>query len=77
MAPVRVKDIYRRDGWICQLCMKPVDRSAKVPDAKAPTLDHIIPLAKGGTHEPRNVQLAHFECNWKKRDALMGQLRLF
>ncbi|MEO3856223.1 HNH endonuclease signature motif containing protein [Acrocarpospora sp. B8E8] len=34
----------------------------------APTLDHVIPLAKGGLHEPGNLQLAHFICNSTKRD---------
>jgi 5-methylcytosine-specific restriction endonuclease McrA len=58
--------IYERDGWNCQLCRKPVRRDAVVPHPLAPTLDHIVPLARGGTHEPRNVQLAHFRCNTAK-----------
>jgi 5-methylcytosine-specific restriction endonuclease McrA len=29
-------------------------------------LDHIIPLAAGGTHERSNVQLAHATCNLRK-----------
>jgi len=49
------------------------------PDALAATIDHIIPLSQGGTNEKINVQLAHFECNWKKRDGTTEggeQLRL-
>lgn len=37
-----------------------------MPDRLAPTLDHIIPLAAGGTHEPSNCQCAHFSCNSAK-----------
>ena len=33
-----------------------------------PTLDHIIPLSKGGSHTWDNVQLAHMGCNAGKCD---------
>ena len=61
--PVYRQRIYERDRWRCRLCGKPVKRTAVVPHPMAPTLDHIIPLAAGGTHEPSNVQCAHFICN--------------
>lgn len=65
---VRRQLVYRRDGWVCQLCHRPVKRDAVVPHPKAPTIDHIIPLAAGGTHSYANVQLAHFLCNSRKSD---------
>jgi hypothetical protein len=58
--------VYERDGFMCQLCHKPCKMAAVVPHPKAPTLDHIIPIAAGGTHEYANVQLAHFICNSRK-----------
>lgn len=77
VANVPRKRIYERDGWRCQICHKAVNRKAVVPHPKAPTIDHIIPLAGGGTHEPSNVQLAHFMCNAIKGDRYGGdQLRL-
>lgn len=57
------RKVFERDHWICQLCRKPVARTKAVPHPKAPVLDHIIPLAVGGTHEPSNVQCAHYLCN--------------
>lgn len=48
-----------RDGGICQLCGHPV----MLDDYH---IDHIKPLAKGGTHEYANVQLAHPFCNISK-----------
>ncbi|MFF4392380.1 HNH endonuclease [Streptomyces sp. NPDC001552] len=66
VAPVSRVRIFERDDWICQLCHKALDPSALVPDPLAPTLDHITPLANGGTHEPANVQAAHFLCNSTK-----------
>lgn len=47
-----------------------------VPHPKAPTIDHVLPLAAGGDDVRANVQLAHFECNWKKRDGGTQQLML-
>lgn len=61
-------DIFERDRWRCQLCGGKVNRGAVVPHPKAPTIDHILPRACGGTDVPANVQLAHFECNWQKAD---------
>ncbi len=64
--PVYRYEIWKRDNFICQLCFHLVDVLLKVPHPLAPTLDHVIPISKGGKHEPENVQLAHFECNWKR-----------
>ena len=74
-------EIYKRDKYICQLCYKPLMMNKKVPHHEAPTVDHVIPIAKGGTHEPNNVQAAHFMCNSLKGDRCYeesnGQLRIF
>ena len=74
------KEIFMRDGWRCQICKRKIRKNAKYPHPHSPTLDHIIPLAKGGTHERKNVQLACFICNSKKSaDVADGcdQLRMF
>lgn len=72
----RVK-VFERDRWTCMLCGKPVSRSRKSPHPMAPVVDHIIPVARGGTHEYKNVQCAHHGCNSKKSANMIGQLRLF
>lgn len=78
VAPVSPAAIYERDRWRCQLCGKKVLRTRVVPHPRAPVLDHIIPLARGGTHEPANVQCAHFICNSIKSDrGYAEQLLLF
>lgn len=61
-------EIAERDHWLCGLCGEPVERSEVVPHPLSATIDHIIPLAKGGLHEKKNVQLAHFWCNSIKGD---------
>lgn len=62
-------EIFERDGWKCGLCSQPVDRDLAHPDPMSASLDHIVPLAKGGSHTRSNVQCAHLICNSRKSDA--------
>ena len=64
--PYSLWEIATRDRHICGLCGDKVNMALVVPDLKAPTIDHIIPLAKGGDDTKINVQLAHFACNSRK-----------
>lgn len=68
--------IYDRDQWTCQICRRKVNPKHKYPHLMSPTLDHIVPVSKGGGHEPINVQLAHWICNSRRRDVGPAQLRL-
>ena len=57
---------------ICGICGKPVDFSYKNPHPLAPTVDHIIPVSKGGhPSDISNLQLAHRCCNRAKADSMM------
>ena len=56
---------------VCGICGKPVDFGFKFPHPLSPTVDHIIPVAKGGhPSDMSNLQLAHFTCNRQKSDKL-------
>lgn len=77
VAKVNRADIYARDGYTCQLCGRKVNMNLVYPHPKSASLDHILPLSKGGTHEPKNVQLAHRICNMRKKNTGADQLRLF
>ena len=57
---------------VCGICGRPVDFSLKYPHPLSPTVDHIIPLAKGGhPSDIDNLQLAHRCCNRQKSDKLI------
>lgn len=72
-------EIYKRDRGICQLCKKRVGRRTyKWPHSRYPSLDHIVPISKGGPDDASNIQLAHLGCNKRKQSKKCGsQRRLF
>ena len=67
------KKIYATQT-VCAICGKPVDFNLKYPHPLSPTIDHIIPLAKGGhPSDIDNLQLAHRCCNRQKSDKLIDR----
>lgn len=56
---------------VCGICGRPVDFNLKPPHPLSPTVDHIIPIAKGGhPSDISNLQLAHWICNREKSDKI-------
>lgn len=62
--------LYERDRWVCGICGEPVDKNERHPSPWSPSLDHVIPLSKGGEHSYKNCQLAHLRCNIQKGDRM-------
>lgn len=69
-------EIFERDGFRCQICNRALKVGAAVPDPMAPTIDHILPVSKGGQHTRANVRAAHFICNSLRSNVGAAQLRL-
>lgn len=68
---VTLKKVRAKYHDVCQICGLMVDDTAIVNGhikRLYPTIDHIVPLSKGGTHTWENVRLAHMSCNAGKRD---------
>jgi hypothetical protein len=69
--------VYESHNWICGICGKKINPKLKCPHPKSASIDHIIPISKGGTHTYDNVQPAHFICNSFKGDSIENiQLKL-
>ena len=70
---ITIKAVFKRDNGICNICGEPCDINDKTYGDFGPyypSVDHVIPLSKGGSHTWDNVQLAHMICNSYKRDLL-------
>lgn len=56
----KLEKIIQRDGYLCYICKENFGKKER------PTIDHWVPLSKGGTWDISNLRLAHKQCNvWK------------
>lgn len=59
--------LAKRDGTMCGICGERVDMKLRHPDRLSPSVDHILPVALGGSNEESNLQLSHLICNLTKQ----------
>lgn len=72
---ITLADVFRNDMGMCYICGKPCLWDDYVEDAGTiicgpcyPSIDHVVPLSKGGKHSWENVRLACRKCNSEKSD---------
>lgn len=61
-------EVFERDAYTCYLCGRHVDQDASPFDPTSPTVDHVIPLSRGGDHTLANARTACLGCNSAKQD---------
>lgn len=59
-------DVRAAKGDDCYLCGGLIEYHLKFPDPLSPSMDHIIPLSKGGAHTVENTAMTHLRCNLQK-----------
>lgn len=59
--------VHERDGWTCAYCGRGVSRTP-VRDALRATVDHLLPVSRGGPSSWTNLVSACKECNNRKAD---------
>lgn len=74
--PFRRSYVFKRDGYVCQICNRKCRTDVSYLHERYPTLDHIVPMSKGGDHTPENTQCACRGCNTKKSTKVGYQRRL-
>lgn len=60
VSPAKRHKVLDRDGWVCHLCGK---RIASAADAH---VDHVVPVAAGGSSDLNNLRAAHARCNLRR-----------
>ena len=68
---ISAKAVALRSGWTCHICGDDIDPAIQAPSGRAATVDHVIPLRRGGTDDDFNTLLAHLDCNRRKRDRII------
>ena len=56
---IDLMSLYARDEGCCGICGEAIEFDFA-------SVDHIVPIARGGAHKWDNVQLAHLLCNQRK-----------
>ena len=73
---ITLQKLFKKYKGICYLCGKKCDFNDKVITEEGytivgktyPSIEHVIPISKGGMHSWDNVNLAHHYCNAIKSD---------
>lgn len=73
---INIQRVIQRDGLTCHICGEQVDlddfytnnNDVFIAGNKYPSIDHVKPVSKGGTHTWDNVKIAHRICNSVKSD---------
>lgn len=75
---ITLEKLFKRDGGVCYLCGELCDWNDKreedgqiLTGQSYPSIDHVMPIAKGGTHTWNNIKLACRKCNSLKRDTVI------
>lgn len=61
-----IYDLIKSSGSRCAICAEAIDVTLHYPDAHSPSVDHIIPLSKGGAHTLENARATHLVCNMRR-----------
>lgn len=57
-----VDQLIERDGRDCGICGLPIP-DVKYPDMASASIDHIVPISRGGEHSTTNARATHLRCN--------------
>ena len=70
---ITLQKVCNRDRCQCYLCGQSIDwedykiiNGKKYAGKRYPSIDHVVPLIHGGSHQWDNVRLAHLSCNSAK-----------
>ena len=61
---VDARKVWERDNGVCYLCGLPVELLKM-------SIDHVVPLSRGGEHSYSNCRLSHATCNRKKYNKML------
>lgn len=76
---ITLEELVKRDGNICHICGDKIDyedytysnNSHFIVGPNYPSIDHVVPISKGGAHIWKNVKLAHHYCNTLKSNKII------
>lgn len=71
----RKRDRVIKEQTHCFICGDIVDKELPATDAMSPSVDHLIPVSKGGSDDLDNLFLAHLDCNKRRGNKHIDEVR--
>lgn len=71
----RKRDRIIKEQSYCFLCGDLVDKDLPGNDPMGPSVDHLIPVSKGGSDDPENLYLSHLSCNKRRGNKPVDEVR--
>ena len=68
---ITISKLLERDNYTCGICGLFIDQHATRHSDK-PSIDHILPLCRGGQHTWNNVRATHCGCNNSRKSRADG-----
>ena len=69
------EELYKMQNGRCAICGKLMNKhSYDIDNKNGYTVDHIIPLKRGGNNRLENLRLTHYDCNHLKNDFIDKEL---
>jgi hypothetical protein len=60
------RQIYNNSNGMCGICGDSIDWSLKWPHPMSMSVDHIVPLSRGGDDSESNLRASHLRCNCQR-----------
>jgi hypothetical protein len=67
-------DVFKRDNGTCYICSENIDVLLEWPHPKSFSIDHVVPLSKGGNNTLDNVASTHLRCNLSKFNKIVERV---
>jgi hypothetical protein len=71
--PELIEAKWEASDKTCCLCGDPIDNTLPPRHPMSRTLEHLIPIVRGGRHDMDNIAFAHYSCNASKKDKTLEE----
>lgn len=68
------RNLAEAQHWKCAICKRKIARRARASGPNGLSIDHIIPLSRGGLDKRGNIRVVHRACNTAKGNLLDDEM---
>lgn len=70
------REVFWRYGGACHLCGEQISRDLDWPHPRSRSVDHLVPVSRGGSNDVDNLRPSHLACNLNRGSRVLdGHIR--